>query len=265
MLSALIWDVDGTLAETEEHGHRVAFNRAFEEAGLTWRWDGAVYADLLAVAGGKERIHAWWRRIDPVGAAAPSARETIERLHARKTAHYLDILAGGKIRLRSGVERLLLEAANHGLKQAIATTTTLQNVHRLLDVTLGADASTLFDVIAAADTVGLKKPAPDVYHRVLGGLGLHASQCLAIEDSFAGVGAARSAGVPVVLVRSRFTTPRPCADCVEDLQDLNGVRLADLRRMHHVWQVVEAARRNPPGAASEPKATPSACARPTAA
>src|SRR5262249_25630373 len=135
MLRALIWDVDGTLADTEDRGHRVAFNRAFEEAGLPWRWDSQTYADLLAVAGGKERIRAWWQRVDPVAAAAPGSAAAIARLHERKTAHYLALLDSGDIRLRPGAQRLLMEAANHGLQQAIATSTTLANVHRLLEVT----------------------------------------------------------------------------------------------------------------------------------
>jgi len=236
MLRALIWDVDGTLAETEDHGHRVAFNRAFEEAGLPWRWDSRLYAELLAVAGGKERIHAWWRRVDPMAAAAPGAADVIARLHERKTAHYLEALGRGDIGLRPGVQRLLMEAANHGLKQAIATTTTPANVHRLLEVTLGAGATTLFDVIGAGDVAAAKKPAPDIYHWVLERLDLHASQCLAIEDSFDGVAAACAAEVPVVLVRSRFTPPRPCAGCIDDLPGLQATTLRELRRMHQLSQ-----------------------------
>jgi len=237
MLRALIWDVDGTLAETEDDGHRVAFNRAFEEAGLPWRWDSRRYAELLTVAGGKERIHAWWRGVDPQGAAAPGCDDVISRLHERKTGHYLDLLDRGDIRLRSGVQRLLMEAANHGMKQAIATTTTLANVNRLLDVTLGAGAMTLFDAIGAGDAVVSKKPAPDIYRWVLERLDLHASQCLAIEDSFDGVAAACAAEVPVVLVRSRFTPPRPCAGCIDELQTLQATTLSDLRRMHHLSHV----------------------------
>ena len=237
MLRALIWDVDGTLAETEDHGHRVAFNHAFEEAGLPWRWDSQLYAELLAVTGGKERIRAWWWRVDPVAAAAPESSQVVARLHERKTAHYLEMLDDGGIQLRPGVQRVMMEAANHGLKQAIATTTTLANVHRLLDVTLGADALTLFDVIGAGDAVAMKKPAPDIYRWVLERLDLPASQCLAIEDSFDGVAAACCADVPVALVRSRFTPARPCAGCIDDLDGLHATTVSDFRRMHHLSQV----------------------------
>jgi HAD superfamily hydrolase (TIGR01509 family) len=237
MLRALIWDVDGTLAETEDQGHRVAFNRAFEEAGLRWQWDSRLYAELLAVTGGKERIHSWWRRVDPLAALAPGAGDVVRHLHERKTAHYLDLLEGGAIHLRPGVQRLLMEAANHGIQQAIATTTTPANVHRLLEVTLGAGATTLFDVIGAGDEVVAKKPAPDIYRWVVGRLGLHASQCLAIEDSFDGVAAACAAEVPVVLVRSRFTPTRPCAGCIDDLPSLHATALSDLLRLHQLSQI----------------------------
>ncbi len=220
-LQALVWDVDGTLAETEEPGHRIAFNRAFEELGLSWRWDSALYGELLRVTGGKERLLAWWRRIDPQTAATPAAAATVRSLHELKTAHYLALLDGGGIALRPGVQRVLEEAGAQGLRLAIATTTTLDNVTRLLGVTLGAGGAGMFEVIGAGDVVPHKKPAPDIYHWVLQRLALPADACLAIEDSAAGARAARSAGLPVIVTRSRVTLSsvvvvamarrRPCA------------------------------------------------------
>ena len=228
-LRALIWDVDGTLAETEDEGHRVAFNRAFAEAGLPWHWDSALYAELLAVTGGKERMLTWWQRVDPVAAAAPAAAATVRRLHERKTAWYVDLLARGSVQLRPGVAALLAAAQQAGLPQAIATTTTLDNVTQLIDVTLGARGHRLFSVVGAGDVVPRKKPAPDIYTWVLARLGLPAADCLAIEDSAAGVAAAQAAGVPVLLVRSRFGGAVAGSGCVADLQTLEGVQLAALR------------------------------------
>jgi HAD superfamily hydrolase (TIGR01509 family) len=229
-LRALLWDVDGTLAETEDEGHRVAFNLAFEEAGLPWRWDAERYAHLLGVTGGKERLLAWWRHADPDGAAA--AGPAIRRLHERKTAFYLDLLRRGVIGLRPGVRELLLEAQRSGLRQAIATTTTPDNVLTLLDVTLGPEGRALFDVIGAGDVVPDKKPAPDIHHWVLGRLGLPAGACLAIEDSAPGVAAARAAGLAVLLVRSRYSGDAPIAGAAGELGSLAGTTLADLRRIH---------------------------------
>jgi beta-phosphoglucomutase-like phosphatase (HAD superfamily) len=231
-LKALIWDVDGTLAETEDDGHRPAFNLAFAEAGLPWHWDSTLYGELLAVTGGKERLLAWWRRVDAQAAAAPTAADTVRRLHERKTAHYLVLLDRGAIGLRPGVQTLLAQAQAHGLRQAIATTTTLDNVTRLLDVAEGAPGRALFDVIGAGDVVPQKKPAPDIYHWVLQRLQLAAGDCLAVEDSAAGVQAAQRAGVPVLLTRSRFTGDTPFTGCVAQLDSLAGIDLPALQRWH---------------------------------
>lgn len=219
-LQALVWDVDGTLAETEDCGHRIAFNRAFAELGLSWHWDSALYGELLRVTGGKERLLDWWRRIDPQSAATPAAAATVRRLHELKTAHYLALLDGGAVALRPGVQRVLNEAVAQGLRLAIATTTTLDNVTRLLDVTLGAAGAGLFDVIGAGDVVPHKKPAPDIYHWVLQRLTLPADACLAIEDSAAGARAARAAGLPVVVTRSRYTAGEDVGAVLADLDGL---------------------------------------------
>lgn len=231
-LRALLWDVDGTLAETEDPGHRVAFNRAFAEAGLNWHWDSALYGDLLAITGGKERMLAWWRRIDPAAAEGPDAVATVRRLHARKTALYVELLARGAVKLRPGVQALLLQAQAAGLRQAIATTTTPDNVTQLVDVTLGASGHRLFEVVGAGDVVPAKKPAPDIYRWVLEQLGLPAHECLALEDSAVGVRAAQAAGVPVLLTRSRYTGSAVIPGCVADLDSLADVDVAALLRWH---------------------------------
>lgn len=222
-MKALLWDVDGTLAETEDEGHRVAFNLAFEAEGLPWRWDAALYGELLKVTGGKERLAAWWWRADPDG--ADNAGALIARLHQRKTAFYGELVNRGAIGLRPGVHALLDEARARGLRQAIATTTTIDNVHSLLDVTLGPEGRQRFEVIGAGDVVAKKKPAPDIYRWVLDRLHLQPQDCLAIEDSAAGVRAAQAAGVPVLLVRSRYTGDAPIEGAVADLRTLEGFTL----------------------------------------
>ena len=199
-LEALIWDVDGTLAETEE-GHRAAFNATFAGAGLDWHWDPALYARLLEVTGGKERIR---RYLDTTPAAAPLDDEAIRRLHAAKTAHYVAAVASGSVALRPGVRRLLHEARAAGLRLAIATTTTPANVQALLLATLGPDGPGLFEVIGAGDMVSRKKPAPDIYRYVLDRLGLPGGRCLAFEDTINGLDAARGAGIPVIVTASLY-------------------------------------------------------------
>lgn len=199
-LSALVFDVDGTLAETEEL-HRQSFNEAFAAAGLPWHWDAALYGHLLEVTGGKERIAHW---IGAHGARPALDRAAIAALHADKTARYAALLAQGALPLRPGVLRLLDEAGAAGLRLAIATTTSMPNVVALLCGALGARALSRFAVIGAGDMVPAKKPAPDIYALVLDRLGLAPHQCVAVEDTVNGLRAASGAGLPTVITTSLY-------------------------------------------------------------
>ena len=199
-LAALIFDVDGTLAETEEL-HRRAFNASFAAAGLPWQWDVARYADLLTVTGGKERIRHFIDRYAAQPALDPAA---IARLHADKTRRYAEQVAAGGIGLRPGVARLLAQARAAGLSLAIATTTSPANVDSLLAATLGMHATAWFESIAAGDCVAAKKPAADVYRLVLERLQLPACACLALEDTPNGLRAAMDAGIATVVCLSKY-------------------------------------------------------------
>jgi len=205
MLKALIFDVDGTLADTERDGHRVAFNLAFQEAGLNWDWDVELYGELLSVTGGKERMRLYADQYDPSFASQPDVDERIKELHASKTRHYVQLLGEGKIPLRPGVGRLLKEADDAGLTLAIATTTTPQNVSALIESTLGADAINRFASIGAGDIVPAKKPAPDIYLHVLEELGLQADECLAFEDSENGVLSSLGANLATIVTTNAYT------------------------------------------------------------
>ncbi|MCX8086518.1 MAG: HAD-IA family hydrolase [Rhodocyclaceae bacterium] len=230
-LEAVLFDVDGTLADTEE-AHRQAFNAAFEEFGLPWHWDAPLYRKLLAVTGGRERIAHYCREVEPARLTQPGIEEFIARLHARKTKLYEDMVRAGQIAVRPGVVRLLAELKAAGIRLAIATTTSRANVEVLLATTLAVLPAPIFEVMGCGEEAAAKKPAPDVYLWVLERLSLPAEACLAIEDSRNGVLAARSAGIPVLVTESAWTQGEDFAGAAAVLPDLGEVDLARLRRIH---------------------------------
>jgi HAD superfamily hydrolase (TIGR01509 family) len=205
MLKALIFDVDGTLADTERDGHRVAFNQAFQSANLDWNWSVELYGELLSITGGKERIRHYLDKYNPNFEAPTDLKAFIAGLHAAKTEHYCTMLAEGRIPLRTGAERLIKEAREAGLRLAIATTTTMPNVTVLLEHTLGKESLDWFDIIAAGDIVPAKKPAPDIYIHVLEKMGWAPEECLALEDSENGLLSAAQADLKTIITINDYT------------------------------------------------------------
>lgn len=213
-LRALIFDVDGTLAETERDGHRVAFNRAFQEAGLDWNWSVERYGELLAVSGGKERIRFFLDNDVPEFDPPGDRDEFITDLHALKTRHYRQLLSRGDIPLRPGVRRLMDEARANGILLAIATTSAYPNAIALLQYAISPASVTWFAEIAAGDVVPSKKPAPDIYHYVLKKIGLPPQNCLVIEDSQHGWQAAVAAGLKTVITANGYTQGQDFSNAV---------------------------------------------------
>lgn len=201
-LQALIFDVDGTVAETEEM-HRAAFNQAFKSFGLGWEWAPRLYKQLLRITGGKERILHYLQRDRPEEAAA--REREIPQIYALKTKLYSAMVREGTVALRPGVRRLIEEARSGGIRLAIATTTNPANVDALMQRAFAPPGESLFGVIVAGDEVAAKKPAPDVFDVALRRLGLPASACIAFEDSANGVLSARRAGLAVVATPSAYT------------------------------------------------------------
>lgn len=219
-LKALIFDVDGTLAETEE-AHRRAFNDTFAAAGLGWHWDHDTYLRLLKVTGGKERMRAW-----AVETGSGPREDIIPALHRAKSARYAEILAMGGLKPRPGILRLVEEGRAAGLRLAVATTTSPGNVEALTRAIWRKPAAEIFDVIAAGDEVARKKPDPAVYLLALRRLNLPATEALAFEDSRNGVLAARAAGLAVVAAPSLFTAGDDLSAADAVLPDLDSFRLS---------------------------------------
>lgn len=219
-LHALLFDVDGTLADTERDGHRPAFNQAFADAGLDWHWDVALYGKLLAVTGGKERMKHYIDHFRPDYRKPDNFDELVAELHKAKTRIYSALAAQGGIPMRPGVKRLLVEARAAGLRLAIATTTTPENVTVLLEHSLGAGTQDWFEVIAAGDIVPAKKPAPDIYHYALEKMGLAAADCLAFEDSENGLRASLGAGLKTLVTVNDYTLDHDFTGAAVVLSDL---------------------------------------------
>jgi len=215
-LKAVLFDVDGTLSETERYGHLVAMNEAFKTVGLDWQWSAELYGDLLKVTGSTERLGHYVKNYQPEYEHINSnVDELIAEIVKHKNANYKRIAEGGEIPLRPGVERVLREIHDSDVRMGIATTTTPQNVDALLLGNIGGDVLDWFEVIAAGNIVPDKKPAPDIYTYALEKMNLKAEECLAIEDSENGVRSALAAGIPVLVTKSEYSNGH----------DLSGSRL----------------------------------------
>jgi HAD superfamily hydrolase (TIGR01509 family) len=219
-LHALIFDVDGTLAETEEL-HREAFNQTFREFDLAWHWDQERYHTLLKITGGKERMLAHAASLgindfDPLP------------LHKRKTTLYNEMLAQGAISLRPGVEALIRKAKEKDLRLAIATTTSRKNVETLIRVTLGGDPHHWFEAICTGEDVAIKKPDPEVYQVALSRLALTARDAIAFEDTKNGVLAARGAGLDVIVTPSLYSAGEDFSGALAIIETLEAHNLSAL-------------------------------------
>jgi len=234
MLRALIFDVDGTLADTESV-HLAAFNHAFEQAGMGWHWDLAQYTQLLDISGGKERMLHHWRSLQPdlQELAGGAVEATINRLHEIKTAYYENAVNSGAVALRPGVLALMNEARAQGLQLAIATTTSPVNIAALLRTAVGSDWRNHFLAVGDASNAPVKKPNPQVYMKVLADMGLRAADCVAFEDSANGLRAARAAGLATVITPNSFTAHHSFTGALRVVPDLSQVNVARLREWHN--------------------------------
>ena len=236
-LQALIFDVDGTLADTER-AHLAAFNHAFSEVGMGWVWDEALYTELLDISGGKERILHYWKstRADMREVDSMALNDTVNRLHEIKTAAYEAAVNDGAVSLRPGVLKLMDEALAQGLQLAIATTTSPVNIAALLRRAVGPDWRLNFTAIGDASTAPIKKPHPQVYLQMLAALKLKPAECLALEDSSNGLRSATAAGLATIITPTAYTAHHDFGAALRVVPDLSQINLAQLRQWHAAKQ-----------------------------
>jgi len=233
-MKALIFDCDGVLVDTERDGHRVAFNRAFADLGLDTFWDVELYGELLKIAGGKERIRAYFESSSwPEGTADKNA--FVAELHKRKTAIFMDIIASGQLPLRSGVARLVDEAAAAGVRLGVCTTSNPLSVDGVLNL-MGPERKRQFEFVLAGDVVSRKKPDPEIYGLAKQRLGVPGASCMVIEDSHNGLIAAHGAGMPCLITTSTYTKEENFDHAVKVVPELGDppdvlVTLADLESL----------------------------------
>ena len=215
----VLFDVDGTIAETEGLAHLPAFNRALEEAGLPWRWTKEDYGRLLKTAGGFERL---LRFAEETGNDPGALRNMLAGVHKAKNVHFAAIMASGAVKPREGFRDLVMNLARHDIAWGVVTTTSRSNWEALWTYSLAPLALPAPEVIVVGEDVAAKKPDPEAYALALKRLGLTAAQCCAIEDSRNGLLAARGAGLEVAIVRSEFFAEEAFDGAVVVVDELTG-------------------------------------------
>ena len=240
-LKALLFDVDGTLSDTEQQGHLPAYNAAFEEIGLNWHWSEELYRkELLLLPGGRERIRHYLIKHKPrvdafVDELARDQLHWVNLVHEAKSRWFRRRLEEGKVSLRPGVARLIEQAKREGLRLAVVTNASERSLKPFLHYALGADLAAQFDFIVSGEQVKRKKPAPDLYLRALERLQVRAEECLAIEDSGMGLCSAAAAGVPTLITAND--------DTLEHDFDAARAVVSNLGEPDEPWQVIRGEQR----------------------
>jgi HAD superfamily hydrolase (TIGR01509 family) len=230
-VSALIFDCDGVLADTERDGHRPAFNQTFREFGVPAEWSEEEYGLKLQIAGGKERMASLltpdFVRANGLPEDAEGQTALLAEWHRRKTAIYTEMVAAGVLPTRPGITRIIAEAQDAGWTLAVASTSAEPSVRAILERAAGPQRAARFDLILAGDVVEHKKPAPDIYLLALARLGVPAADTLVIEDSRNGLLAASAAGLRCVMTVNGYTEEEDNSEAilvVSSLGDPGGER-----------------------------------------
>ena len=217
-MSALVFDCDGVLADTERHGHLPAFNQTFREFDLPVTWSVEEYGRRLKIGGGKERMASLLTPEFVAAAGLPTDPEEqaaeIAKWHKRKTAIYTEMVAAGKLPPRPGIRRVISAAQDAGWKLGVASTSAEAAVHAILEYAVGAERASRFDVFLAGDCVPKKKPAPDIYLLALERLAVPPAEVLVVEDSRNGLLAATAAGLRCLMTVNGYTEGEDSSEAI---------------------------------------------------
>ncbi len=233
-LEAVVFDVDGTLAETERHGHRVAFNKAFAQEGYPYSWSDELYRELVKTTGGDRRIARYLNEYENYG--LEEAREIAKKLHPIKTQLFVDTILAGEIPGRAGVYRFIRELQQAGFRTAVATTGTNNWVHPLVKHLSDEGGFAPFEEVVTGNDVENLKPAPDLFQEALRRLGLEPDQVVMVEDSKNGVRSAMATGGPCLAVQGEYATPESLegADLIVDSYGDTGAPLKVLSNPYNL-------------------------------
>ncbi|KAM1128971.1 hypothetical protein ACFX2I_038758 [Malus domestica] len=216
--SALLFDCDGVLVDTEKDGHRISFNNTFKEKELGVTWDVDLFGELLKIAGGKERMTTYFNNTGWPENAPKSEEERkafVVSLHKRKTELFLALIDKKSLPLRPGVAKLIDQALAEGVKVAVCSASNEKAVSAIVSILLGPERAEKIKIFAG-EVVPRKKPDPAIYLLAANTLGVDPSSCVVIEDSAIGLAAAKAAGMKCVITKSGYTVD-------EDFQNADAV------------------------------------------
>jgi HAD superfamily hydrolase (TIGR01509 family) len=206
---AVLFDVDGTLAETERDGHLVAFNRVFQALGIPWDWTDEDYQWLLKTTGGLERMRVYAQHCGQLQFLEGDGAQRLQEAHKLKNKLYAELVSQGAVRPRPGVAAFIQNLLQQGVIWAVVTTTSRANFDALYKACLKPNGVPPPQFAICGEDVEHKKPDPEAYLQALHRLQLRPEDCLAVEDAPNGLKAARAAGIACLVVRSVYFQSGP--------------------------------------------------------